>query len=172
MKVSQRHWGEYKNYEVLRGSVAMRNAHKYADMSDRSTSCKPTGRLHLILYSIYIHNTAADWRSAINTQTHLQFNNGNRWLHGRSSSLRWVSAAVHHIAEQYFKTGRTKPQKHLPRSNLSWNTRQDFLKIPCFWEAVHETKRSCFSKIFLYSNVIPMQYNYIGHQTLIAKICQ
>ena len=44
-------------------------------------------------------------------------------LTARSSSLRCVSAAKHP------KTGRTKPQKHLPRSALSWNTRQDFLNI-------------------------------------------
>ena len=60
----------------------------------------------------------------------------------RSSSLRFVSAAEHQTVEQYFKTGRTKPRKHLPRSNLSWNTCQDFLKIPSFWEAALETERS------------------------------
>ena len=44
----------------------------------------------------------------------------------RSSSLRCVSSAEHHTAEQYSKTGRTKPRKHhLSRSDLSWNTRQD-----------------------------------------------
>ena len=36
--------------------------------------------------------------------------------------------------ETYCRTvlqnGRTKPRKHLPRSNLSWNTCQDILKIP------------------------------------------
>ena len=48
----------------------------------------------------------------------------------RSSSLRCVSAAEQHTAEQYSKTGKTKLQKHLMMSNLSWNTRQDFLKIP------------------------------------------
>ena len=48
----------------------------------------------------------------------------------RSSSLRCVSAAEHQTAEQYSKTGRTKPLKHLPRSSLSWNTYQHFLKIP------------------------------------------
>ena len=48
----------------------------------------------------------------------------------RSSSLMCVSAAENHTAGQYSKTGRTKPRKQLPRSDLSWNTRQDFLKIP------------------------------------------
>ena len=50
-------------------------------------------------------------------------------LTARSSNLRGVSGAEHQTAEQYSKTGRTKPRKHLPRSALSWNTRQDFLKI-------------------------------------------
>ena len=71
------------------------------------------------------------------------------------SSLRCVSAAEHHTAEQYFKTGRTKPRKHLPRSNLSWNTRLDFLKIPSLWEVAMETERRCFSNVILESNVTP-----------------
>ena len=37
----------------------------------------------------------------------------------RSSSLRCVLAAEHQTAEQYSKTGRTKPRKRLPRSNIS-----------------------------------------------------
>ena len=67
-----------------------------------------------------------------------------------SSSLRCVSAgnrAPH--AEQCSKTGRTKPRKHLSRSDLSWSTRQDFLKIPSLSEAALETKRRCFSKVSL-----------------------
>ena len=68
----------------------------------------------------------------------------------------------HHTAEQYSKTGKTKPQKHLPMSNLSWNTRQDFLKIPSLWEAALETERRCFSKVNLESNVTP---KITGHQT-------
>ena len=48
----------------------------------------------------------------------------------RSSGLRCVLAAEHQTAEQSSKTGKTKPLKHLPRSSLSWNTCQDFLKIP------------------------------------------
>ena len=39
----------------------------------------------------------------------------------RSSSLRSVSAAEHHTAEQYSQTGRTNPQKHLPRSNIQYH---------------------------------------------------
>ena len=71
----------------------------------------------------------------------------------RSSSLRCVSAAEHHTVEKCSKTGRTKPWKHLSMSDLSWNTRQDFLKIPSLWEAALETKRRCFSKVILESNV-------------------
>ena len=67
----------------------------------------------------------------------------------RSSSLRCVSVAEHHTAEQYSKIGKTKPQKHLPMSNLTWNTRQDFLKIPSLWEAALETERRCFSRVNL-----------------------
>ena len=72
-----------------------------------------------------------------------------------SSSLRCVSAAQHQTAEQYSKTGRTKPRKHLPRSDLSCNTRQDFLKIPSLYEAALETERRCFSKVNFESNVTP-----------------
>ena len=76
-------------------------------------------------------------------------------LTARSSSLRCVSAAEHQTAEQYSKSGRTKPRKHLPRSALSWNTRQDFLKIPSLCEAALKTERTCFSKVIFESNVTP-----------------
>ena len=71
----------------------------------------------------------------------------------RSSSLRCVSAAEYHTAEQYSKTGRTKHRKHLPGSNLSCNTCQDFLKIPSLREAPLETERRCYLKVILESNV-------------------
>ena len=71
----------------------------------------------------------------------------------RSSSLRCVSAAEHHTAEQYSKTGLTKPRQHLPSSDRSWNIRQDFLKIPSLWEAALKTERQCFSKVILASNI-------------------
>ena len=73
-------------------------------------------------------------------------------LTAQSSSLRCVSASEHQAADQYSKTGRTKPWKHLPRSDLSWNTHQDF-KIPSFCEAALETERRCFSNVILESNV-------------------
>ena len=76
-------------------------------------------------------------------------------LTSRSSSLRRVSAAEHHTAEQYSKTGRTKPRKHLHRSDLSWNTRQNFLKIPSLTEAALETERRRYSKDILGSNATP-----------------
>ena len=72
-----------------------------------------------------------------------------------SSSLRCVTAAEQRTAEQYSKTGRTKLRKHLPRSDLSWNTRQDFFKIASLWEAALETERRCYSKVILESNVTP-----------------
>ena len=46
-------------------------------------------------------------------------------LTARSCSLWYVSVAEHQTVEQHSKTGRIKPRKHLPRSDLSWNTRQD-----------------------------------------------
>ena len=83
--------------------------------------------LHLILYSI--HNTATD-RQWERLQLSTPPAKNQALLTMRSSSLRCVSAAEHHTAEQYSKTGKTKPPKHLKMSNLSCNTRQDFLKIP------------------------------------------
>ena len=73
----------------------------------------------------------------------------------RSSSLRCVSAAYYQTAEQYSKTGRTKPRKHLLRCDLSWNTLQDFLKIPSLCKAALETEWRCFSKVIFKSNVTP-----------------
>ena len=49
------------------------------------------------------------------------------------------------------KLARTNPKRI--SSNLSWNTRQDFLKIPSLWEAALETERRCFSNVNLESNV-------------------
>ena len=89
-------------------------------------SCTPD-LVHQILYSI--HNTATDrrWeRSQLSAPPAIK----QAPLTMQFSSLRCVSAAEHHNAEQYSKTGKTKPPKHLSMSNLSWNTRQDFLKIP------------------------------------------
>ena len=99
--------------------------------------------LHLILYSI--HNTTADRRCA---RSHSNTPPVKKLapLTTRSSSLKCVSAAEHHTAEQCYKMGRTKPLKHLPRSSLSWNSCQDFLKIPSHSEAALETERKCHSK--------------------------
>ena len=46
-------------------------------------------------------------------------------------------------------------EKHLAKSDLLWNTRQDFLNIPSLSEAAVETKRRCFSNDILESNVTP-----------------
>ena len=73
----------------------------------------------------------------------------------RSSSSRCVSSAEHQTAEQYSKTGGKKTRKHLPRSDLSWNTPQDFLNVPRLWESAMETERRCFSKVILESIVTP-----------------
>ena len=99
--------------------------------------------VHLILYSL--HRTATDrWWEMSHSNTPPVKNRAP--VTARSSSLRCVSAAEHQTAKQYSKTGRTKPIKHLPRSDLSWNTCQDILKIPSLWEAALETERRCFSK--------------------------
>ena len=97
-------------------------------MCDQSTACNPdwhkgTGRvpqrgcfgLHQILYSI--HNTATDrrWeRSQLIMPPAIK----QAPLTTRSSSLRCVSAAEHHTAEQYSKTGKTKPQKASPNEQF------------------------------------------------------
>ena len=77
------------------------------------------------------HNTAANRRCAM-----LHSNTPpvkiRTSLTTRSSSLRCAFAAEHHTAKQYSKTCRTKPRKHLSRSNISWNTRSQFLKIQVF----------------------------------------
>ena len=108
--------------------------------------------LHLILHSI--HNTATDRRWAMLHLNTPPVRNRSP-LTARSSSLRCVSAADHHTAEQYSKTGRKKPQKQLPSRDLSWNTRHDFLKIPNLREASLENERRYFSKVILESNVTP-----------------
>ena len=107
--------------------------------------------MHLILFSI--HNTATDGRCA---RSHLNTPPVKTLapLTTRSSSLKCASTADHHTAEQYYKTGKTNPLKHLPRRNLSWNTCQDF-KIPSHWEAFLETEQRCFSKVILESIVTP-----------------
>ena len=101
-----------------------------------------------------IHSTSTDRRWAM---SHLNTPPVRKRspLTARSSSLRGVSAAEHHTAKQYSKTGWTKPRKHLPRSDLSWNTYQDLLKIASLWQTALETERIWFSKVILKSNVTP-----------------
>ena len=140
-------------------------AHRYYRYATRAPRVTRTGTkgpsgatlsgyigLHQILYSI--QSTATDRRWAMSHSNTPPVRN-RALLTTRSSILRCVSVVEHHTAEQYSKTGRSKPRKHLPSSGLSWNTRQDFLKIPSLWEAALETKRRCFSKISLESNVTP-----------------
>ena len=88
--------------------------------------------MHLTWYSI--HNTVTDLRCARSHSNNPQLRNYNTTT--RSSSLSCVSAAEHNTAEQDSKTGWTKPRKHLTRIRLSWNTCQEFLKIPSLSEAV------------------------------------
>ena len=115
----------------------------------------------------YVHNTATDRRWARSHSTTPPVKKLAP-LTTRSSCLRCVSAAEHHTVEQYPKTGRTKPLKHLQRSTLSWNIRQDFLKIPNRWEAALETERRFFrSKVIFESNVTPIITRFIKYNLLL-----
>ena len=91
-------------------------------------------RLHLILYSI--HNTATDrrWeRLQLSTPSAKK----QELLIMRSSSLRCVSSAEHHTAEQYSKTGKTKPHEHLLMSE------QFIMEYPPGLPQDTKTFRSC-----------------------------
>ena len=119
-----------RRIKVLRGSAVRKRIS--VPMCDHSTACNPhrnirhrwstikrVHRLHLILYSDIIHNTATDQRYAWSqSNTHLVKKLAP--LTTRSSSLRCESAAEHYTMEQYSITGRTKPRKYFPRSDLSW----------------------------------------------------
>ena len=125
--IAERYREGNKTPAILRGSAARRRIS--IPMCNHSTTCDTygtygTGRapqsgcigLHLILYSI--HSTATDRRCAM-SQSSLPPVKKQAPFTTRSNSLRCVSAAEHHTAEQYSKMGRTKPRKHLSRSNLS-----------------------------------------------------
>ena len=86
---------------------------------DRATLRGCSG-LHLILYSI--HNISTDQRLAM-SHSNTPVVRNRAPLSARSSSLWCVSASERHTAEQFSKTGRTKPRKYLPRSDQSWNSR-------------------------------------------------
>ena len=90
-------------------------------------------RLHLILYSM--HN-AATYRQWV-----MLHSNTPPVKRGHVSSPSPSTTPEHQTAEQYSETGRTNPGKYLPRSNLSWNIRQDILEIPSLWEAALETEK-------------------------------
>ena len=98
-------------------------------------------RLYLIFYSI--HNTSTDRRCAMSLSNTPQLKKWHHWLHGPV-----VSEADHHTTQKYSKNDRTKPQKHLKRSDLLWNTRQDFFQIPYLWSC-SETEGTGFSNVIL-----------------------
>ena len=99
-----------------------------------------------------MHNTATDRRWA---RLHFKTPQAKKSviLTTLSSSLRHESAAEHHTAEQYSKTGRTMFQNDLRRGDRSWNTCQEFLVIPILWAVALDTERRCFSEVILASNV-------------------
>ena len=124
-----------KSQALLRGSAARRRISE--PMSDHSAGCNPCRHIRhrkstikigqRVTPDLYnIHNTATDRRCA---RSHSNTPPVKKLapLTTKSSSLRCVSVAEHHTAEQCSKTGSTKPVKHLPRNSLSWNTCQDFL---------------------------------------------
>ena len=133
-------------------------------MCDQSTACNPhwhirsklsyIKRVHRITPDLINHTKDCHGSTMSNVRGKKTVRS-QAPLTARSSSFSSVSATEHQTAEQYSKTGKTKPRKHLPRSDLSWNTRQDFLKIPSLWEAALETERRCFSKVILESNITP-----------------
>ena len=88
------------------------------------------------------------------TLKHRQPRNQHSILTTLSSSLRCESAAEHHTAEQYSKTGKKNLQQDLRMIDWSWNTCQDFLIIPSLWTATLEIARTWVtSKVILASNV-------------------
>ena len=97
------------------------------------------------------------------TQTHPQLETGAP-LTARSISLRCVSAAEHQTEEQHSKTGRTKPRKHLTRSDISWNTPalpQDIKSLrSCSgnrFSDLAETEPKPFSRVFIFSLLVPTE---------------
>ena len=85
------------------------------------------------------------------------------------SSLRCVSAAEHHTAEHYTKADRIKLRKHLPRSSLQLNTRQDFLKVQAFEKLPWKPSEDA-SQISSWNQMsLPI---YQGHQTPSAQLSQ
>ena len=95
------------------------------------TSISPFTLVTPVLILNSIHSTATDRRRAMSQSNILPVRNRPP-LTTRSSGLRCASAAEHHTAEQYSKTGRTKPWKHLPRSYLSCYTRQTLSRYQVF----------------------------------------
>ena len=79
------------------------------------------GSIGLLFILNSMHNSATDWRWA---RLHHKTPPARKpaLLTTLSSSLRSESAAEHHSAEQYSKTGRTKLQKDLRWSDWLWNT--------------------------------------------------
>ena len=80
--------------------------------------------LLLVLYFIYKTATDRRWERL---QSSTPPPKKQAPLNSRSNGPRCVSAADHYTGEQYSKTVRTKPRKHLTPSDSSRNTRQHFL---------------------------------------------
>ena len=141
-------------------------------MCDQSSACNPhwhiraryctTKRVHRVTPNLIQHTKYCHRSMMTNfTLKHSPVRKRSS-LTARFSSLWCVSAVEHRTANSASKTGRTKPWKHLPRSNLSWNTRQEFLKTPSLWEDALKTERDVSQKSSWNQMSLPM---YQSHPT-------
>ena len=95
--------------------------------------------------SMSIHNTATDLQCAMlhSSTTPVKILAS---LTTRSSSLMCVSAWAPHF-RSVLQNHQYRIPKNLSNSRQSWNTHQDFFKIPSRWDAALETERRCFWKV-------------------------
>ena len=123
--------------------------------------------LHLIFNSIYSTATGRRW-AMLHSNTPQFINRAP--LTARSSSLRWVSAAEHYTTEPYSKTGRTKQLKHLQRSDLLWNTCQDFIQDNHVFEKLLRKPSEDASQRLSWNQMsLPI---YRGYHTPSVQFCQ
>ena len=110
------------------------------------------GCLEFILILSSIHNTNTDRRRAMSHWSTPPVNKTGTTDYTVQKFQVYICNRGPHC-RTVLQTGTINPENHLLRSSLSWNTRQDFFKIPSLWEATLETERRCFSKVILESIV-------------------
>ena len=84
------------------------------------------------------------------TQTHSQLKNRHYWIHGSVVKVCIFIRTPH--CRTALQNGQEKLRKHLQISNLSWKTRQDFLKTPSLWGVALKIERRFFSKFKCHSH--------------------